>query len=299
MKYERIIFTKKDFLISPSKLLNLKVISNIPKDGNDFSYNSTNGIFYQGTVPISLTNKDYFENKSLTLSYSIETGRWSSWHNYLPNVFIMSKNSLYSYITGSNSIWKHNQIGSYGNFYGVQYPFIIERVTIANPLRDNMYEDMIIQSDARRWDGTNKEFVDERFITFNKILLYNKTQSSGELQLIVKQSQPNPAKWYEQQIINEIGKILINKKGEDWTINNFRDYVVNYNVSLFSSKWEDIKEKYFIDKVVNIDSVQSDKNWSELRNFSGKFIVIRLTFDNFIGINLGLNYSIDTQQIIE
>jgi hypothetical protein len=231
------------------------------------------------------------------LSYSINNRSWTSWHSYLPNFFITSKDALYS---GSDStIWKHNQIGSYGNFYGVQYQFIVERVAIVNPLMDNTYEDMTIQTDAREWDSITKDFINRRLVTFNKILLYNNSQSSKELLLVVKQTEASPANWYSNQIKVTNGSILISKEGENWNLNAFRDQVADYNKSLFSSNWEDIKDKYFIDKIVNANVVATRKQWYERKTFSGKFVVIRLIFDNFNGINLGLNYSIDTQQVSE
>ncbi len=301
VRYERVLFTKRDYLLLENKLELLNIISYIPVVDNDiFYFNINNNTFYLGTTQINLDNTNYFENKSLTISYSFKIAAWSSWHNYLPNYYIRSKNSMYSFISsGNNSIWKHNQEGSYGNFYGIQYPFIVERVGIISPLQDSTYEDLTIQTNARQWDVIKKQFVNKRYITFNKIWLYNNTQHSGETLLIVKETNGNPKDWYSQQIKETLGSLLISKSGENWNLNSFRNYVIDYNNPMFSSLWEDIKDNYFTDKVVNSGVIDFNKNWYELESFRDKFIVIRLIFDNFNGISLGLNYSIDTQQISE
>lgn len=297
-KYDRVIFAKKDFLILPDKLALLQIVNSIPlTDDGVFYYNTDNGVFYIGITPIPFQNKDYFENKSFTFSYSMTTGAWLSWHNYLPSFFITGRNTLYSCVDGDTTLWKHNQVGSYGSFYGVQYQFIVERVAIANPVMGASYEDMVIQTDARQWNEATKDFIYLRYSTFNKVLLYNNLQSSNELQLVVKQTNSDTADWYSNQIKTSSGSIIISKEGDDWNLNAFRDLVVDYNQSLFSSDWQDTKDRYYIDKVINPQSTSISKNWFDRTTFSGKFVVIRLIFDNFNGINLGINYSIDTQEI--
>lgn len=298
-QFERVIFTKRDYLLLPDKLDIVKLVNSIPLSGEDFVYNADNGLFYLGTTVLSLDNKDYFQNKSLTLSYSINTRTWTSWHSYLPISYINNKNSFYSCYSDNGNIWQHNTVGDYGKFCNVIYPFIVERVSINTPIEDSTYEDMTIQTNARQWDSITEQFKNIRYVTFNKVLLYNNFQSSKELDLVVKETQDNTKDWYKQQTIYVPNSILISKEGENWNLNSFRDYVTNYDKSLFSSAWEDIKDKYFIDKVVNPDAVSGVKNWYDLQSFSDKFIVVRLIFDNFNAINLGFNYSIDTQDITE
>lgn len=298
VKYDRVVFTKKDFLILPDKLSILQVVNIKPIDGQDFRYNTQDGLFYLGIVVVSLSNKDYFQNKSLTLSYSIGEKFWVSWHSYLPDYYINGKSNLFA-CKDNNNVWVFNQIGSYGSFFNNQYSFIIEKVSINNPLQDSMYEDMVIQTNARQWDSVKQHYINNRYITFTSILLYNNYQVSKELQLIVKETQVNPQNWYQQQTTNNPDSILISKSGEDWNLNEFRNYVSDYTKSVFSSSWDDIKDVYFTDKVVNVDSTTDTKNWYELETFSDKFIIIRLIFNNFNGVNLGFNYSIDTQQIKE
>ena len=45
---------------------------------------------------ISLTDTNYFCNKSFTLSYNLTTNSWTSFHTYLPNFYIAENNFFYS-----------------------------------------------------------------------------------------------------------------------------------------------------------------------------------------------------------
>ncbi len=67
---------------------------------------------------------------------------------------------------------------------------------------------------------------------------------------------------------------------------------------IFSKKWDDIKDNYFIDKVINIAAINYGKNWYELESFKGKFNSIRLKFDTFDNVNLIVDFSIEFQHSI-
>lgn len=45
---------------------------------------------------VELTDRDYFCNKSWTLSYNINTQSWTSFHSYIPNYYIAENNFFYS-----------------------------------------------------------------------------------------------------------------------------------------------------------------------------------------------------------
>ena len=51
-------------------------------------------------VVVSLNDPNYFCNKSWTLSYSVNTKNWISFHSYLPNFYIAENNFFYSGING-------------------------------------------------------------------------------------------------------------------------------------------------------------------------------------------------------
>jgi hypothetical protein len=91
-KFDRVIITKLDY---------------IPLDSN-IKYDSINKEFYIENIvnnytfrtQVYLTDKDYFCNKSWTLSYNMNTKSWVSFHSYIPNWYIAENNFFYSGING-------------------------------------------------------------------------------------------------------------------------------------------------------------------------------------------------------
>lgn len=260
------------------------------------------GISYQekvvSTENIPFTDKTKFQDKSWTISYSFyneEKQRWVGWHSYKPLYYIHNQSHLYSFI-GDSNIWKHNVEGLYQNYYGQRYPFIVEYVSISDPLQTRIWEDLTFQTKARKWNSEEEQYQDERFVTFNKLTAYNDRQSTGELEIVVKDTQPSPEDWYQQQIVNTPGTILTTRKDRDWNINELRDNIIDPALPLFSSSWAKLQDSYFMDKVENQDNISFIKDWNEMEMLRDKFLVIRLKFDNFEDINLIFNFSIETEQ---
>jgi hypothetical protein len=91
-KFDRVIISKLDY---------------IPLDPN-IKYDSVNREFYIEDVTngftfrtqVYLTDKEYFCNKSWTISYNVNTKSWISFHSYIPNFYIGENNFFYSGING-------------------------------------------------------------------------------------------------------------------------------------------------------------------------------------------------------
>lgn len=296
-RFERILFTKRDYLVLPDKLAVLQIVSAIPST-NIFAFNTTDQLFYQGSTVIDLDNPGYFENKSFTMSYNIAKRIVRGWHSFIPNYYIHGQNNLYSTIYSSDGLWKHNRDNNFQTFYGIYRPFIVEAVKLGNPFETTTLEDISLNTKALMWVDSVKDFREVHFTTFNKVLAYNNEQSSGERVIIVKdtQTQAQMKDWYRSQIKNVAGQVLATRKIRDWNINNFRDYVIDYDKPIFDSAWDSIKNQFPIDKIVNSTAIDVNKYWAELQNFKDKFIIIRLKFDNFDNVNLILNYILETEQ---
>ena len=206
------------------------------------------------------------------------------------------QNNFYSINSGDNSIYKHNLKDKFQTFYNNYYPFIIEYVK-SSSISNNIFEDLSLQTRARKWDSVLKTYKEEDLITFNKLIINNDKQCSGELDVVVKDTKPNPEDWYSQQVVNIDGQVIVSREEKNWNVNDFRDYVIDYNQPLFRTDWNAIKLNYYIDKVVNNSIISFSKSWDELQSFRDKYIVIRLKFDNFDDVNLTMNYSVETEQI--
>ena len=92
-KFERIIITKLDYIpINP----NVKY----DEDTQDFYIDND---YTQDPPPplivrkiVKLTDREYFCNKSFTMSFNFNTKSWISYHTYLPNFYVGDNNFFYS-----------------------------------------------------------------------------------------------------------------------------------------------------------------------------------------------------------
>lgn len=256
------------------------------------------------TVQVPVTEFEYVEgepvedpvkfDKSWTMSYSLKKKRWTSWHSYLPNYYLTAVESFYSWLNGDKTIWKHNVDNSYQNFYGNRYAHILEYVSLSNPLITRVWDEIRLNTHASVFEDQYREMRDVRFTTFNKMIAYNSRQSTGLINLFPKNSTGD--QYLDTQVQSQGNDtILIDRNERDWTINDFRDVVVNYNTPLFRKDDVSLESEYFIDKVVNQDSVDYNKHWSQLESFRDKYLVIRLIFDNFDNVKLVTNYSVESE----
>ena len=312
----RILITKRDYVIASDWRANFAIINNsnfyngyvlgigicpiLNYEGYELVYNIADSNYYHLRCTgldkvaeiVSLTDRDYFEDRSWTLSYSIDDGAWISFHSYLPSTYIYDHKNLYSVTpkgVGSYDIWKHNISGSYLNYYGVARAFIIDLVALGNPLVTSLYENIILQTLAM------KNNVEQRYVTFNKFVAYNERQCSGELTLYNADNDPD-IDYMSRSITNTPGQITIKKLDKDWMINNFRDMRVDYSQPIFLTDWDSIKDEYFIDKVVNTLGIDIDKDWMQLEKFRDKYLRIRFIFDNSTDTKLTTKYTIESEK---
>lgn len=231
-------------------------------------------------------------NNSVTMSYSLKDKEWISWHSYLPSFYMQFQEKFYSWPYGGSQIWKHNKKGLFRSFYGKGAPFIIEFV-LTSPISTEVFDGILFQTEARKWDEVLETFRDLGDITFNKVMVYNTRQNSGVLNMIVKNTQNPEEDYLGNQISNTENQIIIDRNERDWTANDFRDIVTDYDVPMFIKRLQDLQTNYFIDKVINPASINSNKDWFEMESFRDKFLVVRLIFDNFTDVSLGMNFTTD------
>lgn len=234
-------------------------------------------------------------NASWTISYSLEDKSWTSWHSYLPSFYINVPEKFYSWKHGSNSIWKHGVVGNYCNFYGVQYPWIVDYVAMSNPTLTKIHSSINVILEAKKYQSELNEFYDVNDVFFNKMIAYNSRQCSGLMNLILKEDESS----YLYQQVNNLNndEILVDRTERNWNINDFRDLRVDYNAPIFKSDVQSLQQNYYIDKVLNEDSIDYNKPWSQLENLRDKYLQIRLIFDTFADTKMLLNFSLENETI--
>ena len=229
-------------------------------------------------------------NTGWTMSYSLKTQQWVSWHPYIPSFYMHVQEKFYSWPQGSTYLWKHNRANNYQTFYNRFYPFIVEYVDNPSPIVTKLWDNILFQTEAKKFDPISQEYFDQREVTFNKAMFYNTEQISGMLQLQPKlNSSINYL--YEQTTNNSFGVVNIDRNERDWTMNDLRNIRDNYFVPMFIKDPLQFQSLYYIDKVINPAAINQNLDWTQLESFRDKFLVVRLIFDTFVDTRLIFNFS--------
>jgi hypothetical protein len=236
-------------------------------------------------------------NTSWTLSYDLRRQEWGSFMSFHASAYLTSGDEFYSYDSHFKSVWKHNIKGKFNSFYGVNYNTIIEYVKI-NSGETKVLNSLRLYTEAKKYDFTLEEYYTIENKTFNKAVFYNSKQCSGLLTLIPKANEED--NWFSSnsQIVN-VGDILIDKNEEDWSINDIRDIRIDYSKPIWIKSKDLLDSVPFVDKVLNEDTLDFNKDWQQMESLRDKYLVVRLIFDSFDDINILLNYSDSNENISE
>lgn len=269
-KFERIIVHKKDYIP-------------LFKLGQGIHYRQT-GFHFDNGEPVPFSNKEYFEDKSWTISYSFRTKTWISWHSYQPNLMFYSPHTFYSIL--SNQIWSHNNYQEYNKYFDTEFPYIIELPNKAGQTH-NLHS---IHYYAIAKSLVNGQWIDNLDVTFDKAIIYTNTQSTGNLELNYKVNPEDNLFW------SNIVKQVI-QTDRNYKIAQVRDIAISAPVN--SSSWNDIQSFYdngqgYIDIVPNNSNLDYNREQFELNEFRDKWCLIRLFYNNTD--NRITTYIIDPQQ---
>lgn len=261
---------------------------------NGFSNNLDSFVF--GYVNAKKVENIDYNDLSWTLSYSLRTNTWISYHSYRPAMYFRMNDNFYSYenVIENNPIFLQNSGNKYQTFYGKHYPYIVEYVNNDNPLINKIFNHLRLITNAYKYSEEQKEFYEQRYITFNKAVLYNTRQCSGIVNLKVKNLSDMNAYTIEQVVNTNDGVVLIDNNEGDWLMNDLRDYIVKYDKPFFNSNKITVSERNnneFIDKLLEDGTTDLNKSWGDLESFRSKFLVVRLIFDNFADVKLVLNFT--------
>jgi hypothetical protein len=293
--YNRLFVSKRDFDVN---VVFNGLLSDIDISNTFYS----NALFYDDTLHnfvlvtnydntrydkeiVDFTNKDIFVNKSFTMSYSLETGMWISYHSFNPNNVLEDGISFYSYITDNSKIWYHGDI--YKNttikpcsYYNIKYPHIIE-FTVINDKKDTVNQhtiNFINYITSASYNNLNVDRLVNK--TFNQFYIYNSYQHSGLLKLKIYDKKVNP---YDSIKVDNSTALVYNENINSWNINGFRDIAIeNNDLDNHTSDWSELNSYYngtqgFMDKLP--DNINYNKNVYERRRFTDRFARIRLIYD--------------------
>jgi hypothetical protein len=180
-----------------------------------------NGNFFSGSTPVALTNTNYFEPASWTISFDTKSSTWTSFHDWIPTFLLPGKNHFMS--VNGNSIWKHNvRCDLFCNFYNQNYPWEVEWVSATgqqvNTVRSVEY---LIEGYKYFNDCRDKFHILDA--NFDQAMIYNSEQISGLLNLILP-SKSNPLDMLTYPRINPTSiDINFSKEEQKYRINQFWD----------------------------------------------------------------------------
>ena len=318
-QYNRYILHKRDFTILPEALDQNGLIRYVqflvpPVADNLLYFNGFNNKLYKSNLPAipvdgyftEITSFEeypqFFKNESFTISYSIQDKVWVSFHSYLPSFMYYDFNTFYT--TYSNNIdlqsisWKHN-VHNYTTYCEEKFNFIIDYVQSSGSVyQEKVFDTVEYVSNTFEWDPITQNYKEIQFTTFNQMYVYNNNQISNLKQLIVSNLNPY------QHIQFDINKSYVNKDRNYWRVKKFRDMAINRLTSpesLFSTDWTNtdyadyfsIPGVGYIDKIINPNIIDLNKNGYSQQRFTDKYLGIRLFFNPEDEQGNPLNYKIN------
>lgn len=236
---------------------------------------------------------------SWTISYSLNTKSWVSWHSYTPYCYLYTSQGYYSLTDKnnlSNEIYKHNQIDYYQKYYNRDYPHIIDYNSVSSPIVTRIWNHISLQTKCGEYDTQSNTFIDDNKITFNKAILYNTRQCSGLINLNSKPLEEENTDYLLNQVLDNTDSISIDRREYNWYINNFRNLRTTYNVPLWNNNIDTLTyQNGYIDKELNSAIIDYNLDWTKQENFRDKYLSIRLIFDTFANKKLLTNFTYENE----
>ncbi|MBK7806829.1 MAG: DUF308 domain-containing protein [Saprospiraceae bacterium] len=251
-QHNRLLFTKKDYKV---------------KDGVKMTL--VDGVFHVGDKVISIGDPEYFVDNSFTRSYYPVTKEWIGRSHYTPNLYAWDRFSSFSF--DDKGMWKHNIKGSYQNFYGTYYPFVVDVVVRDRDLGFSfIYEGTILDTEAFKWNGC--DFIRNPKVTFNKVGAFNSFQFTGMLDT----RNTEELSVVDRSIQNH-DIIDINYDHRLWTFNTLRDRLRDPNELMFDCESG------------NSVPIPNEYNLSENPSsalFNDNYLIYRFVFDSEENVKL-------------
>lgn len=219
-RFSRFLITKLDY-----KVVDKNVQYNIATQTFYIIVDSIN-------TPVRLNDTRYFCNKSWTISYNVVEKSWTSFHSYLPNLYVEHIDTFDSgtfkpfmlnrELNKIQKLYTHNFGNkSYQVFYDNLEPFIIE-FQAKQSLNNNTLNSIEYYLDVIRYHNDFDTFYN-RTKTFNKAIIYNERQTSGLLHMKVSNPEDLTEIYKYPNRVHNGYEILTSNSENIWRFNDFWD----------------------------------------------------------------------------
>jgi len=298
-KFERYILHKADYDLTSYALENFQGLVGTSEVFGGLYYGVIEGVHGEHVKPnethfyiwngmeyekINFSNRDYFLNKSWTMSYSYKDQSWISWHSYQPNYMFFNNYTFYSYIkpdpiiTVMDSIIYKHGFRNYTNYYGYQFPHTLEFVV--NDMNTMNLHNIYWYGKTELYDDVNLINLNVDDVTYTQMIAYNDRQSTGDITLTLKADD-------EDNLDFNVGQRQVIKKDENCRVSLIRNVVNTPSTAIFSSDWTyfDYNAQFgiingyqgYIDKVTNQAIIGAEME--DLSDLTGKYFIVRLSYN--------------------
>jgi GGDEF domain-containing protein len=246
-------------------------------------------------IKIDYNNNLYFEDVSWTVSYSLATQSWTSYHDYKPDLYFNFNNYFQTFLNYSKNnlkngtSWSHLLTNrSYSVFYGNKYPAWIELAVMPNGA-NNILNSVSINAQSRRYQN-NFDYSEVRNRGFTSATISNATNSSGKLKLFPELTLQDKSKYPITDLTNNEQSVSYIDLDGVKTFNYF------YNRRRNDENLQPLflNDKSQIKKTVNKKAV-SFKNFGSLDRMRGQYFTVLLEDESDTRFETLLNF-IDVEQ---
>lgn len=262
-RFKRVFVTKKDYIPT--------------RTPSSYSYKDAK-FFYNG-IEVSLHDKQYFEDVSFTIAYSMDNQGWLSYYSFMPDYYIERHNYFQS---GKNFSDDMNELGiwshllttkSYQVFYGKLYPFIIE-MPILEQYIHKVIQNVSYRMEARRYMN-DIDYAVKRSVGFNKAWIYSDRNHSGLLHLVPEEKNNMYQKLnYPRIALDESASYII--ETEDQDEHRFNDFFNRVKDDMNGIPlW--VKDRNDINREVNVDAIYYRSVWKD--RIRGDWFLVRYSND--------------------
>lgn len=196
---------------------------------------------------------DYIDpsiDKSFTLSYSVLGKSWVFFHDYLPDMYIHTRDTFYP--VKNSTIYKAHE-GLPGTYFNGTNSFFIDIVFRAE-------SDLLLESISWVTEFLSTTGRDAQFDTLSHISIWNSSQHSGRIAL--------------SQVFDDLAYEARRTKGV-WSFNDFRD--------ILKANGEQFLLDVFHNYALDVNQVSSNVSWYDRALLQDKWFCIRFEFDNSSG----------------
>jgi hypothetical protein len=245
-------------------------------------------VIFDNVAIISLVDEDnepLFEDLSWTVSFTFNNQCWDSFHSYRPAWMFNNRTDYYTtqrLLDGEvEYLWKHGT-RDFGKFYDEVRDSILDVTFNNNPVNTKATNSFSFVSYAQ--DRANDHWVDLPFESFYKAFIYNGFQSSGILDVTVKNTNSNPF----IEVDNDFENIRINNNEGTWSFSEFYDMTVDTSEPIWTHDTNNAD--YYFNRAAqgiiewpNENRIDFNKSQFEMEAFRDKWVGVRLWYDNTPG----------------